>query len=338
MKLSNLTAFLCRFLITGFGIVALSQAVMAAAPDEFSIGAVPGDISSILPVFAQESGAYRKYNIDAHVVMIEGGSRGMQVLLSGKIQAAQSGLATIVSANREGADLRMVSSGSNVSLFDVYVTPDIKKPADLKGRNLAVSAFTSETDMTATMVLRQWGMTRQDVRVVALGAAPQRMAAQLSGQAAGSIYPAPNSEIAREKGLVKILDMKTSGAPWLFNGIAFQHDFLKSNPDLVMRVTKAHLEGEYKALSDPAWAKAIIGKVFGTSSQPVIDATYEQWQGAVTRDLAMSPVAVRNVIDAMNALGPPLATKDPSAYVDYSFVDALKKDGFVAQVRKQYGM
>jgi ABC-type nitrate/sulfonate/bicarbonate transport system substrate-binding protein len=336
MNLLSLIGRLSR-LATLVAAAGVACSAVAAAPDDFSIGAVPGDISSILPIFAEKSGAYKRHNINGHVVMIEGGSRGMQVLLSGKIQAAQSGLATIISANRQGADLRMVSSGANVSLFDVFVTPDIKKPADLKGKVMAVSAFTSETDMAATMALRQWGMKRTDVRVVALGAAPQRMAAQLSGQAAASIYPQPNSEIAREKGLVMMLDMSRQGSPWLFNGIAFQRSYLQSHRDLVNRMLKAHLEGECKALTDPAWAKQVISQVFNTTSPPVIDATYEQWKNSVTRDFTISPAAVKAVIDAMNEVGPPLDSVNPQDYVDYSVVETFKKSGFPEQMKAQCG-
>jgi ABC-type nitrate/sulfonate/bicarbonate transport system substrate-binding protein len=340
MNLTNWMAALRRSVAIGTGALtlALSTTVMAAAPDEFSIGSVPSDISSIVPQFALASGAFTKYGINAHLVTIEGGSRGMQVLLSGKIQGMQGGLSIIVEANREGADLRMVSSSANSSLFDIYVTPNIKAPADLKGKKFAISSFTAETDMAATLALRHWNLTRKDVTVVALGGAAQRIAAQLSGQVAASAYPNPSSEIAREKGLVKLLDLGNDGAPWVFNGIVFQHDFLTANPDLVTRVIKANIEGEYKALSDENWAKKIIADAYKTDSKAIVDAAYDQWKRTVARDFALSPVAVKNVIAEVNAMGPALSSMDPSNYVDTHFTDALKKDGFVAQVKKQYGM
>ena len=327
-----------RTLLIACGALAFAGSVDAAPLDDFAIGSVPADISSIAPRFAEAAGTFPKYGINAQLVTIEGGSRGMQVLLSGKIQAMQGGFSIIVNANREGADLRMISSSANAMLFDIYVSPNIKTPADLKGQKFAVSSFTAETDIAATLALRQWKMTRKDVQVIALGGASQRIAAQLSGQVAAAPYVNPGSITAREKGLVKMLDLSNDGAPWVFNGMVFQRDFLKAKPDLVKRFLKANIEGVYKALSDEKWAKEVIAKEFQTNSKVVIDDTYEQWKRTFPRDFTLSPAAVSNVITEVNAVGPALHTKDPSKYIDPSFVESLKKEGFFEQMKKQYGV
>jgi NitT/TauT family transport system substrate-binding protein len=338
MNRKNLSTAIRRFTLAGaLGAAALAP-LTAAALDDFAVGSVPADISSIAPKFAAAAGTYAKYGIKPQLVTIEGGSRGMQVLLSGKIQAMQGGFSIIVNANREGADLRMISSSANAMLFDIYVTPNIKSPADLKGQKFAVSAFTAETDIAATLALRHWGMTRKDVMVTALGGASQRIAAQLSGQAAAAAYVNPGAVTAREKGLVKMLDLSNEGAPWVFNGMVFQRDFLKEKPDLVKRFLKANIEGVYKALSDEKWAKQVIAKDFQTDSKVVIDDTYDQWKRTFPRDFTLSPQAVNNVINEVNAVGPALSTKDPVNYVDNSFIEALKKEGFFEQMKKQYGV
>jgi NitT/TauT family transport system substrate-binding protein len=321
------------------GAIAMSARPVVAAPlDDFIVGMNPGDMSSMAPKLAEASGTYAKYGIKAQLVSIEGGSRGMQVLLSGKIQAMQGGFSIIVNANREGADLRMVSSNGNVMLFDIYVTPNIKTPADLKGQKFAVSAFTSESDIAATLALRHWNMTRKDVMITALGGASQRMAAQLSGQAAAAPYLNPASVGAHEKGLVKMLSLSTESPPWAANGLVFQRDFLRAKPDLVKRFLKANIEAVYKGLSNPDWTKAIIAKEFQTDSKTVIDETYAQWKQTAPRDFLLSPAGVKNVIDEVNAIGPPLATRNPGDYIDNSFVEALAKEGFFEQMRKQYGI
>jgi NitT/TauT family transport system substrate-binding protein len=338
MRFNRLTMRITRCLLSGAAAVAISAAAPAAALDDFAVGSVPADITSIAPKFAQAANTFAKYGIKAQLVTIEGGSRGMQVLLSGKIQAMQGGLSIIVNADREGADLRMISASANVMLFDIYATPNIKSPADLKGQKFAVSAFTAETDMAATLALRQWGMTRKDVVVTALGGASQRIAAQLSNQAAAAPYVSPASVTAHEKGLVKLLDLSSEGAPWVFNGMVFQHDYLKAKPDVVKRFLKANIEGAYKALSDEKWAKAIIARDFQTDSKVVIDETYDQWKRTFPRDFMLSPVAVGNVISEVNAIGPALSTTDPANYTDNSFIEALKKEGFFDQMKKQYGL
>jgi len=325
----RIASVLCSFAFTA---TVFSASNVASANDEVSIGSVPQNVSSILAVFANESGAFKKYGIDAHLVTIEGGSRGMQVLLSDKIQVMQAGLSIIVQSNREGTELRMVTSNANSSLFDIYVTKDIKSPADLKGKKFAISSFTAETDIAATLALQKWGMTRKDMNIVALGGAGQRLAAQVTNQVAASAYSNPSSEVARQKGLVKILDLSRDGTPWAFDGMVLQKDYIKAHPDTVKRLIKAYTEAEHKALSDEKWAKDVIGKSFKTDNQEIIDAAYNQWRATVPRDVSLNKEAVANVINSVDEMGPKLKTKDQSAYIDTSFTDALRKEGFFEQV------
>lgn len=329
----RIASVLCSF---AFATTAFTASNPAFANDDVSIGSVPQNVSSIIANFAQACGAFTKYGINAHLVTIEGGSRGMQVLLSDKIQVMQAGLSVIVQSNREGTELRMVSSNANSSLFDIYVTKDIKTPADLKGKKFAISSFTAETDIAATLALQKWGMTRKDMNIVALGGAGQRLAAQITNQVAASAYSNPSAEVAHEKGLVKFLDLSRDGRPWVFDGMVLQKDYINAHPDTVKRLIEAYTEGEYKALSDAKWAKGVIAKSFKTDDQAIIDAAYNQWKATVPRDVSVTKEAVENVINGVDAMGPKLKTKDPSAYVDTSFTDALRKEGFFDRVKKEF--
>ena len=167
MHVMNWMGTFRRRVVIGVGMVAMATAAgNTAAQDAFAVGMVPGDITSLAPRFAEAAGVFANYRIKPQLVTIEGGSRGVQVLLSGKLQAMQVGFSVAVNANREGADLRLVTSSSNVMPMEVYVVPTVKSAADLKGQKVAVSAFTSESDMAISLALRQWKMTRKDVVVV----------------------------------------------------------------------------------------------------------------------------------------------------------------------------
>ena len=328
-----------RSIALGLGTIAvLSMAVPAVAQDVFAVGTVPGDVTSLAPKFAEVAGTYATYKIKPELVTIEGGSRGLTVLLSGKLQGMYVGFSVAVNANREGADVRLISSNSNVMPMEIYALATLKSSADLKGQKIAVSAFTSESDMAVSLALRQWNMTRKDVIVTQLGGASQRLAGQLSGQIAAAPYVAPATIMAREKGLVRLLDLSNGGAPWVFNGLIVNRDFLKSNPDLLKRFLKANIEGVYKALSDEKWAKEIIAKEFKTDSKAVIDDTYLLLKKTFPRDITPSNEGIANVIAEVNSMGPPLANKNLADYVDLGIVDALKKEGFFDEMKKKYGI
>ena len=339
MHVMNWMGTFRRPVVIGAAMVAMATATgNTAAQDAFAVGMVPGDITSLAPRFAEAAGVFANYRIKPQLVTIEGGSRGVQVLLSGKLQAMQVGFSVAVNANREGADLRLVTSSSNVMPMEVYVVPTVKSAADLKGQKVAVSAFTSESDMAISLALRQWKMTRKDVVVVQLGGASQRLAAQLSGQVLAAPYVSPATATAREKGLVRLVDLGNDGAPWVFNGLVVNRDFAKSNPDLLKRFIKANVEGIYKALADEKWAKEVIAKEFKTDSKAVIDDAYSILKKIYPRDFTPSAAALSNVIAEVDSMGPALSVKDVAEYVDLGPLDALKKEGFFDEMKKRYGL
>src|SRR5512142_2606432 len=70
---------------------------------------------TILPVhFADVGGFYEKNGLKVEIVNSEGGTRGLQVLLSGELQAMHVGLAPAVQANLKGADLRLIAATVNL--------------------------------------------------------------------------------------------------------------------------------------------------------------------------------------------------------------------------------
>jgi ABC-type nitrate/sulfonate/bicarbonate transport systems, periplasmic components len=94
---------------------------------------------TILPVhFADVGGFYAKNGLKVEIVNSEGGTRGLQVLLSGELQAMHVGLAPAVQANLKGADLRLVAATVNLMPFTVFATKATNPPLQ-KGATVAIS-------------------------------------------------------------------------------------------------------------------------------------------------------------------------------------------------------
>src|SRR5512139_1926658 len=95
--------------IMGFGalrIVAAWLALSLAAPGAHAADPIPFKIGisapvvTILPVWMAETGGfYAKEGLKVEVINMEGGTRGLQVLLSGEIQGMHVGLAPALLAN-----------------------------------------------------------------------------------------------------------------------------------------------------------------------------------------------------------------------------------------------
>jgi NitT/TauT family transport system substrate-binding protein len=291
---------------------------------------------TILPVhFADAGGFYEKHGLKVEIVNSEGGTRGIQVLLSGEMQAMHVGLAPAVQANLKGADLRLVAATVNLLPFTVFATKRTDPPLP-KGATVAISTFGSETDIAVSVMLMQLGMTRDDVNITQIGGTTQRLGAMVAGRGDAAPLLEPAVTAAREKGFSVVVDLAAQQTPWIFDAVVVTRPYLKDHPDRITRFLKAYIEGAQKAFGDPTWAKEVIAKRFKISDPKVIDATYADYVKMTARDLRPSVDGAKSVLAQLKAINLPVGSDNVADYLDLSFIDKLKADGFVAAAQKQY--
>ena len=95
---------------------------------------------------AYEAGFFKRNNISAELLYIPGGSTIIQSIISGDVKIANMAPPSAIGAWARGADLALVASGVDQLLETVVTGPNIKTPAELKGRKVGVSRYGSLTD------------------------------------------------------------------------------------------------------------------------------------------------------------------------------------------------
>jgi len=308
----------------------------AAEPTPFKIG-ISAPVVTIFPVWmAQAAGLDVKEGVKAESISMEGGSRGVQVLLSGEIQAMHVGLAPVVQANKQGADLRLVTSTANTIPITLFASPAIKTAQELKGKTIGISTFGSETDVAVSVALQRLGLSRQDVTVSQIGGSSQRFGALLAGRIDAAPLLEPTITAAKQKGFNALLDLAAANTPWIFDGVVVTSAYLKEHRDALTHFVRAYIAGAYLALSDTAKAKELIGQKYKTSDATVIDATYSDFKRLMPLDAAPSIAGANNVIAQLQSIGVEVGSKDVKDYVDLSIIDELKKNGYFDQMAKTY--
>jgi NitT/TauT family transport system substrate-binding protein len=317
-------------------------AVLAAPPARaadlipFKIG-ISAPVVTIFPVWmAQAEGLDAKEGVKAESILMEGGSRGVQVLLSEEIQAMHVGLAPVVQANKQGADLRLVTSTANTIPITIFTSPAIKSAQDLKGKTIGISTFGSETDVAVSIALQRLGLSRQDVTVSQIGGSSQRFGALIAGRIDAAPLLEPTITAAKEKGFNPLLDLAAANTPWIFDGVVVTDSFLKDHRDTLIHFVKAYIAGAYLALSDVPKAKALIAQKYKTNDPAVIDATYNDFKRLMPLDAAPSIAGANNVIAQLGAIGIDVPDKTVNDYVDMSIIEGLKKDGYFDAMAKAY--
>jgi NitT/TauT family transport system substrate-binding protein len=318
--------------------LALALGLSPAAAVEltpFKIG-ISAPVVTIFPVWMAEAGGfYEKEGLKVEVINMEGGTRGLQVLLSGEIQGMHVGLAPAVLANKQGADLRLITSTCNTIPITMFSKAGVGM-ADLKGKTFGISTFGSETDIAISILLKQQGLTRQDVTVSQIGGSSQRFAALVAGRIDVAPLIEPGVTLAKERGFNPIIDLAAAKTPWIFDSVVVTSGYLKQNRDTLKRFVKAYVAGAYLALADEKKAKELIAQKFKTNDPKVIAATYADFKRLMPLDAAPSIEGARNVLEQLAAIGTDIGSRNVNDYLDLGVIELLKQEGYFDQLAKAY--
>lgn len=300
--------------------------------------AVSAPVSSILPVYwAKAGGFYAKQGLDAQIISTEGGTRGVQVLMSGEIQAMHVGLSPVVAANAQGADIRAIASTTNTLPITIFTTTKMDPPLP-NGTIIGISTLGSETDIALTIALKAMGLKRSDMEITQIGGTSQRFAAMTVGRIQAAPMLEPGTTAAKKKSYTIVYDLSAAHTPWIFDSVVMTRDFIKDHPDEVQHFLKAYVEAAYWGMANPDKAKEAIATDFKTKDPDVIDASYESFKALMPRDARPSVEGAKNVIAELQATGVKLTTTDVNAYLDLEPIDQLEKSGFIAEMQKTYGI
>ena len=303
----------------------------------FRLG-VSAAVVTMLPAWLGDAGGFfEKNGLKVEVVSMEGGTRGIQVLMSGEIQAMHVGLAPAVQANGAGADLRLVASTSNKMPMTLFTVKKLD-PALPKGSKIGISTFGSETDIALSILLPKLGLKREDVEITQVGGTGQRYAALIAGRLDVAPLMEPMITQAKGRGFIPIYDLAESDNPWVFDSVVVTKQWLEANKDTMQRFLRGYMEGAWWGVKEETKAKELIATKFKTQDKTVIDATYAEFKKLMPLDGRPSVEGATNVLAQLEEIKVPFKSRAIEDYIDFGPLDQLAKDGFFAEMEKKYGM
>ncbi|MBI2347441.1 MAG: ABC transporter substrate-binding protein [Deltaproteobacteria bacterium] len=204
-----------------------------------------------LPVWvAKRQGYFRDENLFVEPIVFSSGTINSQAALAGEIDIALGSGTEVFTIRLAGADARFFFGISNFMPFKLFVNPNIKTPADLKAKRLAVSRFGAQSDFLTRYAISKLGLNpATDVTILQIGSTPARYAALKSGSVDGTIMWFPVTLIATAEGYRMLADLNDIISDWPYLGYYAMANVLKEKRDKVTRYLRAHV----KALE---WLKA----------------------------------------------------------------------------------
>jgi ABC-type nitrate/sulfonate/bicarbonate transport system substrate-binding protein len=132
----------------------------------------PASAESVLFSIARDAGVLKQSQLDVEVIFIAGGTLSMQALIGKSLDFLCTGGTPYIVAYLEGAQTKMIGGVNNKLPYGFVSLPNIKTPAQLKGKRIGISRFGSTDDFAVKLALSQFGLNpKTDVSITQVGSA-----------------------------------------------------------------------------------------------------------------------------------------------------------------------
>lgn len=285
----------------------------------------------------KESGLFEKNGLDVIMIYLDGGSRATQAMMSGDLPIAQVGGNAPVVAKLRGADITLIAGLLNILAYSMVVSPEIKKPEDLRGKKLTVSRFGSNSDYATRKILLKWGL-RPDIDVAVLqipGGQPTRLAAIQTKQVHGMVAQPPVTNLARKFKMNIIAEPEDFGGAYPTTPVAARISFIKDKRETVRKFTRALLEGIHVYKTQKDFSKKVIGKYVKTDDNDALEDSYQFFSRLVPQKPYPSLDAIKEALAELGEKDPKVRSAKPEDFVDMSIIKEFDDNGFIDGLYKK---
>lgn len=166
--------------------------------ETITLGLLPS-IDAIPFIVAHEQGFDKEQGVELDIQTFKSAKDRDVAFQAGKVEGLSADLVAISIYNEAGKDVKIAST--TFGEFDLLTgNPDVKSVADLKGKTVILSKNTS-TEYTMAMMLKQAGLTENDITVTEVPQIPTRLELLKNNKADAAVLPQPFVTMGREAGL-----------------------------------------------------------------------------------------------------------------------------------------
>jgi len=288
---------------------------------------------------AKETGIFEKNGLAVQLIYFTGGTTAVQALVSGEVPISQVAGPAVVNSALAGSDIIIVAGGATSLDYWLMSRPEIKRPEQLKGGSVAISAFGTASDFVARYALEKIGLTPgKDAAIVQVGGVPDRLGALLAGKVDAAVLVPPSMFIGQKKGLNILADVSKLGLPFQYTGVATSRQFIREYPDTVKRYARSQLEAVHRIYTDKETSLKVLTKYFrGKVARDILEKSWE-----LLVEGSMLPKKQYPSLEGLKFILAPLVEKNPKAkaakpedFADLSFIEELDRSGYADSLYKK---
>jgi len=327
---SPIGVFVCLFLLSSSALAQLTKV---------NVGYSSISAEQLPAWIAKETGIFNKNGLDVQVIYFTGAITTVQALISGEVPISQVAGPAVVNSALAGSDIVIAAGGATSLDYWLMSRPEIKRPEQLRGGSVAISAFGTASDFVARYALEKIGLTPgKDVALVQVGGVPDRLGALLAGKVEAAVLVPPSMFIAQKKGLSILADVSKLGLPFQYTGVVTRRRVIREHPETVRRYVRSQLEAVHRIYTDKETSLKVLTKYFGGNVERGI--LEKSWEMLI--DGNMLPKKQYPSLEGIKFILAPLAEKNPKAraakpedFVDLSFIEEFDRSGYIDNLYKR---
>ena len=272
-----------------------------SAPEtpKLRIGVIP--IAGLTPIYAADKlGYFKEEGLEVSLETSSGGAQSLPLVVQGTLQISNAPLVSVVLADQQGFDLKMLPPSLDEKKVSPAQTADvvladgpIKNVTDLKGKRIAVNTLNSVNWLYDRAFLRKHGLDPADVTYVELPF-PSMIDALLRGSVEAVNIPPPFHQIAMATG-----KMRELGSPFLeiqpgveITAFAASAKWLDKNPQTAQAFIRAMRRGVEYLRANPNEARALIAEYTKSKPELMERVAIDDWSTALSVDDVAKTIAI----------------------------------------------
>ncbi|MBI3061625.1 MAG: ABC transporter substrate-binding protein [Deltaproteobacteria bacterium] len=287
-------------------------------------------MSQSMPWIAHEAGLFKKYNLDHQLVFIASSSMVTAAMLGGDAEMSLTGGVGNVRAYVQGAtDLVFVGGIKNVMTQSILAGGNLKKPEDLKGKQIAVSRIGSNTHYFAIQALRRSGMEPgRDFSFLQSGGDPESLAALLTKKIDVAVLTAPSDAKALAEGYHYVVYGPDMRIPYVATTFVTKRSVIAKRPQVIGQFMRAMAEAAKILHTDKEFVYKVMGKYLRLSDRAILDAAYNAESKALEPRLVLKSEALQAILEEVAQVDPRAKKVKPTDLLDMRYVEEMEKSGF----------
>ena len=296
--------------------------------DKVRIGYAARAVAHSVPYVAKEAGFFAEEGLDVDIVRTTGNIAPM-ALVANEVDFAIMSAFLAIPVSVQNRDVVMLGGFSRYATMVLVARPEIRSPADLKGKVFGLQRPGDAYEKNARIALRLLGLDMdKDVTALSLGSNEVMWTALQTGRVAATVLSPPATLFARKAGMNFLVDLTDLNVEYQGSTIATRRSLTQKSPNLTLRSLRAIVRAVHFFKTRKEDTIRILGKFLGTSDREALE---ESWVYAAKMPAKPYVVdsAVQAVINHLAESDKRFAQRTPAEFIDSRPLSEIDRSGYI---------